>query len=122
MFGRSAPFDWECDAPSYNIVQACQRLGFYAPEDVRWCRLSHLGQHRVDWREFLRRPWRLLQGLTRSTGKTCFCGQALPGLEMCTFTLISGKEISYVMGQCRRCHAIFWDESSVAIGEKGQVL
>jgi hypothetical protein len=122
MAKRSQPLQIECDAPSYAIVQACQRLGFHTPEDVRWCRLSHLGRHRVDWRQLFRRPWRFFLEMARSSARTCFCGHALPALEMCTFTLISGREIPYYMGQCRRCHAIFWDESPVAIGEQGQVL
>jgi hypothetical protein len=121
MAKRSRPLQIECDAPSYAIVQACQRLGFHAPEDVRWCRLSHHGRQRVDWRQLLRRPWRFLQEMARSSARTCFCGGPLPALEMCTFTLISGKEIPYFMGQCNRCHAIFWDESPSLVEERGHV-
>jgi hypothetical protein len=121
MSKSSGPLDAECDAPSYAIVQACQRLGFHSPADVRWCRLSHLRRYPLAWRQLFRRPWRFLLGMTRASIKTCFCSQPLPALEMCTFTLISGKEIPYLIGQCGRCHTIFWDESPVAIGGPKQV-
>jgi hypothetical protein len=111
MSERLGPMEIECDSPSYSIVSACQKLGFYSPEDVRWCRLSHAGIPATHWRELLRRPWQFLLGGSKSTEKACFCGLALPALEMCTFTLISGKEVTYVIGQCSRCHAIFWDEA-----------
>ena len=110
------PMEIECDAPSYPIVRACQRLGFHSPQDVRWCRVSRRGNQRSDWRQFLRRPWQLLLGTSEASGNTCFCGQALPAPEMYTFTLISGKEVYYLMGQCGQCHTIFWDQAQSAIG------
>jgi len=41
------PIDIECDAPSYAFVEACEKVGFRSPLDVRWCRMSHfLGSQR----------------------------------------------------------------------------
>jgi hypothetical protein len=31
-------------------------------------------------------------------------------MEGYTFTFASGKEAEYLLGQCRRCRTIFWEE------------
>jgi hypothetical protein len=30
-----------------------------------------------------------------------------------TFTMSTGKELSYCLGQCGKCHTIFWEEVRV---------
>jgi hypothetical protein len=35
----------------------------------------------------------------------------LPVMERYTFTLVSGAQSSYFIGQCSRCLAIYWDEA-----------
>jgi hypothetical protein len=47
-------------------------------------------------------------GAAEDTG--CFCGEKLPVLTLHIFTLSSGKELSYYLGQCGRCRTIFWEE------------
>jgi hypothetical protein len=103
-----------CDAPPYPVVQACQRLGIRSPEDVRWRRLSQVfageGSQRTAAHNAL---WKLFFGWGQPAiagGRTCTCGQKLPELGKFTFTYRSGKEATYLLGQCRRCLTIFWDE------------
>jgi hypothetical protein len=100
-----------CDAPPYAIVRACQSLGFVTPEDVRWCRIDHFLEAQAEWRTLLQcEPWKPTKGWSGGV-LTCSCGQDLPRLDTYTFTLASGKELCYQLGQCRRCRAIFWNPS-----------
>jgi hypothetical protein len=110
MSNQLGPIDVLCDAPPYYIVQACNRIGFHSPEDVGWCRLSNYLGHRPGWRQFIP-PWNAFVGHHQAADKTCVCGQFLPQLETYTFTLITGKDIAYVLGQCRRCHTVFWEDA-----------
>jgi hypothetical protein len=52
----------------------------------------------------------MLLGMNKS-GSACDCGHPLPVLEKCTFTFITGREVSYLIGQCPRCHAVFWEDA-----------
>ncbi len=105
MANRLGPIEITCDAPPYYIVRGCHRVGIEAPEDVRWCRMSH----------FLNTSsggiWKALLGLHHSGEKTCSCKRNLPLLERCTFTLASGKQVSYYLGQCQGCHTVYWEEA-----------
>jgi hypothetical protein len=106
------PIDVYCDAPPYPIIQACNRIGLHRPEDVRWCRMSHLmSKHDGRGESIGHHGWRVLLGTGKSGPMGCDCGQPLPGLEKCTFTFITGREVSYMMGQCTRCHAVFWEDA-----------
>lgn len=111
MSSQLGPLEFTCDAPPYLVIQACQRLGFQTPLDVRWCRLSQFlladderaalhGYHAFDW----------LVGKELSSAPHCSCGEPLPVLEGYTFTFLSGKSTDYHMGQCRRCRTMFWEE------------
>lgn len=111
MSNQLGPIEVSCDAPPYHIVQACSRIGFQEPEDVRWCRVGHQGDSVAGWRQLIQfAPWNALLGAHGQVQKTCSCGQHLPRLETYTFTLITGKELSYLLGQCSRCHTVFWDD------------
>jgi len=111
MFNWSDSVDMHCDAPSYVIVQACRRVGVHCPEDVRWCRMHRFLSEHPTWREvFKRQPWKALLGLGQLEERMCTCGQKLPLLEKCTFTFNTGQEVSYLIGQCRRCRTVFWDD------------
>ncbi|HXG08423.1 MAG TPA: hypothetical protein VNK04_01410 [Gemmataceae bacterium] len=106
------PIEICCDAPPYNIVRACSQLGFRTPEDVRWFRMSHFLSESTSWRELLKhQPWKVFLGMYHLEDRTCSCGQSLPRLERYTFMLITGKELSYLLGQCSRCRTIFWEEA-----------
>jgi len=109
MSSQLGPIDITCDAPPYPVVQACARLGFQSPLDVRWSRLSHylneeegssLGIHSLKWFFTKRSP----------KDKTCCCGGSLPLLEWYTFTFLSGGVADYHLGQCPRCRTIFWEQ------------
>ena len=105
------PIEIVCDAPPYSIIQACARIGVGSPEDVRWCRMSHYLDERGAFGDFLTaQPWKSFLG-TRGNRTQCFCGKRLPALEKCTFTFITGREVSYFIGQCRRCRTVFWDDA-----------
>jgi hypothetical protein len=104
------PIEVYCDAPPYPIIQACNRIGLHRPEDVRWCRMSHLLDGQDDQGEAVgSHGWRMLLGNKPSS--SCDCGHPLPVLEKCTFTFITGREVSYLIGQCPRCHAVFWEDA-----------
>ncbi len=112
MAERLGPLEIDCDAPPYPIVRASRQVGLGSPEDVRWCRISHYPLGKDGWGDF----WRhLALGTPRAGGPTggalCLCGQSLPVLERITFLLASGKGVTYLMGQCPRCHMIFWEET-----------
>jgi hypothetical protein len=110
MFSRLGPIDIECDAPLDSVVESCGKLGFRSPLDVRWCRMSHLlgGEHE---RGGGFHPLLWLFGVSQPPKKTCTCGQPLPMMEHYTFTVASGKERHYLLGQCCRCRTMFWDQA-----------
>ena len=45
----------------------------------------------------------------------CSCGHTLPALETCTFLFRSGKTKAYQLGQCGRCHTIFWERRKAVV-------
>jgi hypothetical protein len=101
--------DSTCDAPPYAIVQACRRIGVRKPEDVRWCRL-HQGRHGWTPEFFRLRFWTKWLTNARSGIARCSCGKDVPEPVRCTFTFNTGREVDYLIGQCRRCQTVFWDE------------
>jgi hypothetical protein len=111
MSSQLGPLEIDCDAPPYGIVAACHQIGLESPEDVRWCRISRHQHAPRNRREVFTNPWKWLFGSSRHATEVCACGQSLPDMEEFTFTLLSGKEMHYRMGQCRRCRTIFWDET-----------
>ena len=112
MFHRLQAFQIDCDAPAYPIVQACRTIGLRDPEDVRWVRLARFCKDRSARVDLLNpRTWTSLLGGNPNRELRCSCGQELPNLDKCTFTLISGKELHYYLGQCGRCHTVFWEEA-----------
>jgi hypothetical protein len=110
MSEELGPLEVDCDSPSYSIVRACQRLGMESPEDVRWCRLSKMSEKLSDWGQAFLHPWKLFSATEPQAIKACRCGEVFPLLERCTFTLLSGREESYLIGQCKKCHTIFWED------------
>ena len=52
------PIVIQCDAPNYAVVQACRKLVFRTPEDVRWCRWDEFIAPRKRWFDFLVRSAR----------------------------------------------------------------
>jgi hypothetical protein len=106
------PLEVNCDAPPYNIVRACHMIGIRAPADVRWSRLSRFISTRAGRGHNLKHPsWRTLLGMAQPDNGCCSCGQKLPVLERYTFTLLSGNQASYLIGQCTRCLAVYWEEA-----------
>jgi len=111
FFNRSETLDIECDAPSYGIVRACHKVGFLAPEDVRWCSKSNARQAPLKQRGGL--LVQAFKAVFRSTAPRragCICRYQLPKLDKYTFTFANGREQQLLLGQCRRCLTIFWNE------------
>jgi hypothetical protein len=106
------PIDVCCDAPPYPVVQACSQIGFDSPEDYRWRRMSqHRGANAAMRHIAKFAPWNVfLAGNALQTGM-CNCGQLLPAMACFIFTLDTGQEISYSLGQCSRCHTVYWEEA-----------
>ena len=111
MSQQWGPLEIDCDSPPYSIVRACTRIGVRTPEDVRWCRLSGLQEQAANWRQYIRSPWKLFGSAAGARGKSCVCGHELPRVEEYTFTMISGTEKSYLLGQCQCCRTVFWEEA-----------
>ena len=105
------PIDLECDAPLYPIVRACRNIGIHAPEDVRWCRLSHFLSRAAGFMGLLHvLGWNKLVGRAAEENEAaCSCGEKLPLLERVTFTFATGREESYLLAQCARCRTVFWE-------------
>jgi hypothetical protein len=102
MSMQLGPMEICCDAPPYNIVQACTQLGFHNPEDVRWSRTGRQGGFGQLALEAIR--------VAGGRGTTqCVCGQRMPLLQRYLFLLLNGKELTYLLGQCERCRTIFWE-------------
>ncbi len=104
------PIEICCDAPDYAVVRGCRLLGFHRPADVRWCRLRDFRSERPAQSQA---P--LLGFLFSAFGKRipeqlCCCGGPLPILREVCMTFNTGFQAFYRMGQCPRCHTIFWDE------------
>jgi hypothetical protein len=112
MSSQLGPIDVQCDAPPYPVVRACRRVGIHKPEDVRWYRLSHFLYQAVGWKGlFHPLTWKKLLGRAPADEKCCSCGAKLPMLERVTFTFTTGREETFLMGQCERCATVFWEES-----------
>ncbi len=113
MANPLGPMDIFCDAPPYSIVRAGRGLGFYRPEDVRWCRLSHFrAEHESRWEILNPLKWKSALGGNAPARKPlgCSCGHDLPLMERYVFTYGTGAQEIYELGQCARCHTIFWEE------------
>jgi hypothetical protein len=95
------PLEIDCDAPPYTIVQASAQVGIMAPEDVRWCQMSHFRNRTSGWRKVF--------GLGPKAVDACDCGQPLPELARFVFTFNTGETVGYALGQCPHCHRVFWD-------------
>lgn len=114
MSSRLGLLELECDAPPYAIVRACRKVGLERPEDVRWCRKSRHAKRNHGWITFLASPiWGRLLGRADEADEphACNCGQNLPELESYAFTFQTGEQIEYEIGQCPRCHTIYWEKS-----------
>ena len=83
MPSRLGPIDIDCDAPNYPIVKACERLGMYCPEDVRWCRMSHYLSALIGWKGlFNRHTWKMLWE-TRARARARLLGRIEPVVKYC---------------------------------------
>jgi hypothetical protein len=112
MSGKLGPIDVCCDAPPYPVVRATRRFDFHTPEDVRWRRMSRFLHEREGWHGvFNTESWKALLGMGGRARSACSCGQELPILERYTFLFLSGGQASYLLGQCGRCHTIFWEDA-----------
>jgi hypothetical protein len=113
FFNEPETPDVDCDAPSYPIVRACRGLGFNCPEDVRWCHMTPAPPPRRHTSEgvFNFQAWKAFFTKAEPKGPSCFCGTPMPRLESYTFTLLSGKEMRYLLGQCTNCRTIYWNEA-----------
>ena len=113
MASSLGPIDIVCDAPPYSIVRAGRGLGFFCPEDVRWSRLRQFLVDHAGWREMSHFfSWDSLPVDRCLKDTACSCGEGLPRLQRCLFSSSTGQSYTYLLGQCRRCRTIFWEEAS----------
>jgi hypothetical protein len=111
MSNQLGPLEVCCDAPPYPVVQACSQIGFDSPEDCRWCRMSHrLGINAAIRHIAKFAPWNIFQATSPQGTSLCSCGEMLPPLACFIFSLDTGQEIAYSLGQCSRCRTIYWEE------------
>jgi hypothetical protein len=109
MSSQLGPIDVQCDAPAYAVVRASRNVGIRDPEDVRWCQTSRFvneGTERVKAGLFHFLAWESLLGRSQTA---CSCRAPLPLRERYTFTFSTGREETYVLGQCPRCGTVFWE-------------
>jgi hypothetical protein len=104
------PIEICCDAPPYPVVQACRLFDIQSPEDVRWLRMRAFRRARNGRHQGFSWPfWKLFWKRGQHSSQTCTCGQPLPLLRWVVFSFNTGEQASYLLGQCSRCHTIFWD-------------
>jgi hypothetical protein len=102
------PLDIRCDAPPFPVVGACQKVGFRSPLDARWYRLSHFLAARSSRPSTPAGAQVFDTKLAQET--TCTCGEPLPKQEKYAITFVLEKVADYLLGQCRRCGTMFWEE------------
>jgi hypothetical protein len=108
MSNSLGPLEICCDAPPFDVVRACGRLGFHSPLDVRWCRMSHFLADKGG--PFGSCLWEWVFAAVGSREKPCTCGEPLPTLEQYAITLACNQVADYLLGQCPLCRTIFWEE------------
>jgi hypothetical protein len=106
--GSSDSSEIRCEAPPPAVVQACQRLGFRAPQDARWCRARHSLAQPSHTSVTGSGPGVIATGPPDPT--TCTCGEPIPALDPYAITFALEKVADYLLGQCCRCGMIFWNE------------
>jgi hypothetical protein len=112
MFSQPGTLEVICDAPPYEVVRACEAVGFRTPLDVRWVRACHVVQRRPPGRGlFSFRRWLELLGVGKPAGRACSCGDRLPDLRWHRFVYPAEGQSDYLLGQCRRCHTVYWDDA-----------
>jgi hypothetical protein len=113
VMGPTTSIEIWCDAPPYSVVEGCSLIGVRTPEDVRWCRLSHL-RDRCGRRALLRAAlswlWRLARPAPTTPAKKCSCGADLPAFQSFRLLVHPDDLPTYLIGQCSRCHTVFWEE------------
>jgi hypothetical protein len=98
----------DCDAPPYRIVKACHKIGFRAPEDVRWCHESNAPTKSIRRQGVF---GFLMSAIGRAERRpVCICGCRLPTLETYVFASRSGADYRFLLGQCHQCKTVFWKE------------
>lgn len=105
------PIEVNCDAPDYVIVQACRQVGLQAPEDVCWRRIRNFLTQRARGGGLLFELWKKLRFWNIPAVRTCTCGRAFPELKKIIFTFNTGEVEAYFLGQCDRCHSVFWESA-----------
>lgn len=112
MFDWTDTQEFECDAPPYPIVEACETIGIRSPLDVRWCRISRSrlasGQASSLFGRLVRK---LFHAQPPEAEITCFCRKPLPETECYRFTCSGEESVCYRIGQCPQCFTIFWDDA-----------
>jgi hypothetical protein len=104
--------DVACDAPPYAVVEGCQLIGLSRPEDVRWCRVDHIGTEQGHWgRRFLDRIGKPFKNHGPVREMTCRCGESFVALMKYMFLFDTGHKECYRIGQCDRCGSIYWDNA-----------
>jgi hypothetical protein len=112
MASRLGLFEIHCDAPPYEIVQACEGTAFRSPLDVRWVRRDHFLNAQAAWGRWVwHRPWKILLGWGGPRTPGCSCGNALPALTKVAFTFLGEAAGDLLLGQCPRCLTVFWEEA-----------
>jgi hypothetical protein len=101
------PIRVDCDAPPYCVVEASTKVGIESPADVPWYRLSHLTKG----------PGPALLRL-RQSGVVCRCGEPLSEPCVAQFNFLSGAVIDYLLVQCKRCHAVYWERVTVETNQE----
>jgi hypothetical protein len=102
-----------CDSPSYEIVRACETIGFWSPLDVRWCRMNGITRKRTGWWQRLwHHPWQTLRSLGQVNQPRCSCGYPLSHLRTFEIHFRGEGEADYLLAQCPWCRTMFWDEVS----------
>ncbi|OAI41731.1 hypothetical protein AYO40_02470 [Planctomycetaceae bacterium SCGC AG-212-D15] len=112
MNNQLGPLEVICDAPPYPIVQACNAIGIEMPEDVRWAKMRQYvdrSEEPAD-RDGDRSVWQKLLHPAQVREHICNCREKLPKLAKYRFTYSSGDEVTYSVGQCRKCRTVYWEE------------
>jgi hypothetical protein len=106
---NTSKLEWDCPPPP--VMEGCERIGIIAASAGGWSRVSEVGTLRSGWLGHLATRFSSNRGHAgKRREAACTCGEHIVLLVKYRFTLDTGEQLDYWIGQCERCQTILWDD------------